>query len=183
MLRLGAGRTADRPGPSQRLRVSTPAGDVAPRGAPRQRALAALCVTEIVSYGVLYFAFPVLAGDISAGTGWSCTAVMAACSAGNLTGAMTGVLAGRLIHHLDAESVSGQAVQDEGSQPPGLPDQVVGGEPAPTHLVADVRLQQGVIGDHASDAGVNAFVIKAGGFSPAVLAEPSGELAGPADCA
>jgi hypothetical protein len=35
----------------------------------RSRALAALCVTEIVSYGVLFYAFPVLAGDITAGRG------------------------------------------------------------------------------------------------------------------
>ena len=67
------------------------------RRGPRRRALAALCATEIVSYGVLYYAFPVLAGDIPASTGWSRPAVAAAFSAGNLTGAATGILAGRLI--------------------------------------------------------------------------------------
>ena len=67
------------------------------RRGPRRRALAALCATEIVSYGVLYYAFPVLAGDITASTGWSRPAVAAAFSAGNLTGAATGILAGRLI--------------------------------------------------------------------------------------
>jgi hypothetical protein len=46
-----------------------------------------LCQTEIVSCGVLHYAFPVLAGDISASTGWSRTAITAAFSAGNLTGA------------------------------------------------------------------------------------------------
>jgi MFS family permease len=66
-------------------------------GAARSRALAALCVTEIVSYGVLFYAFPVLAGDITAGTGWSRTAITAAYSAGNLAGALAGVPAGRLI--------------------------------------------------------------------------------------
>jgi MFS family permease len=64
---------------------------------PRRRALAALCVTEIVSYGSLYYAFPVLAGDITAGTGWSRTAITAAFSAGNVVGALAGVVAGRLI--------------------------------------------------------------------------------------
>ncbi|HEU5420227.1 MAG TPA: MFS transporter [Streptosporangiaceae bacterium] len=63
----------------------------------RQRALAALCATEIVSYGVLYYAFPVLGSDITSATGWSATAVTAAFSAGNLTGALAGVPAGRLI--------------------------------------------------------------------------------------
>lgn len=66
-------------------------------GRPRRRALAALCATEIVSYGTLYYAFPVLAGDITAGTGWSRTAITAAFSAGNLAGALAGVPAGRLI--------------------------------------------------------------------------------------
>jgi len=56
-----------------------------------------LCVTEIVSYGSLYYAFPVLAGNITAGTGWSRTAITAAFSAGNVVGALVGVVAGRLI--------------------------------------------------------------------------------------
>ena len=50
----------------------------------RRRALAALCITEVVSYGVLYYAFPVLADDIARSAGWSRTAVTAAYSAGNL---------------------------------------------------------------------------------------------------
>ena len=62
-----------------------------------RRALAALCVTEIVSYGVIYYAFPVLAVQIAAGTGWSRTAVTAAYSAGNLAGAAAGIPAGRLL--------------------------------------------------------------------------------------
>ena len=57
----------------------------------------ALCVTEIVSYGVIYYAFPVLATQIAAGTGWSRTAVTLAYSAGNLAGALAGIPAGRLI--------------------------------------------------------------------------------------
>ena len=85
--------------------MDTAAGGAPARGAARRRALAALCVTEIVSYGVLYYAFPVLAGDISASTGWSRTAITAAFSAGNLTGALTGVLAGRLIDRLGPRPV------------------------------------------------------------------------------
>jgi nitrate/nitrite transporter NarK len=71
--------------------------DMPDKGSPR-RALAALCVTEIVSYGVIYYAFPVMATQIAAGTGWSRTAVTVAYSAGNLAGALAGVPAGRLLH-------------------------------------------------------------------------------------
>jgi len=65
--------------------------------AARRRALAALCVTEIASYGVIYYAFPVLAAQITAATGWSRTAVTLAYSAGNLAGALAGIPAGRVI--------------------------------------------------------------------------------------
>jgi MFS family permease len=67
-------------------------------GGTRRQALAALCVTEIVSYGVIYYAFPVLAGQIAAGTGWSRASVTLAYSAGNLAGALAGIPAGRLLH-------------------------------------------------------------------------------------
>src|SRR5579863_479606 len=72
-------------------------GPAAAAGSRRQ-ALAALCVTEIVSYGVIYYAFPVLASQIAAGTGWSRAAVTLAYSAGNLAGAVAGIPAGRLLH-------------------------------------------------------------------------------------
>ena len=72
-------------------------GDAPAPDSARRRALAALCVTEIVSYGVIYYAFPVLATQITAGTGWSRTAVTLAYSAGNLAGALAGVPVGRLL--------------------------------------------------------------------------------------
>jgi MFS family permease len=81
----------------------------------RRQALAALCVTEITSYGVIYYAFPVLAGPITAGTGWSRAAVTLAYSAGNLAGALAGIPAGRLLHArgprlvMTAASVAGAA--------------------------------------------------------------------------
>jgi MFS family permease len=59
--------------------------------------LVALCVSVTVSYGVLYYAFTVLAPAISADTGWSAAAVTAAFSAGSLTGAVAGIAAGRLL--------------------------------------------------------------------------------------
>jgi MFS family permease len=66
-------------------------------GSGRRRALGALCVTEVVSYGALYYAFPVLAGAITADTGWSRTAITGAFSAGNLVGAVAGIPVGRLL--------------------------------------------------------------------------------------
>ena len=63
----------------------------------RARALAALCVTEIVSWGVLYYAFPVLVGAISADTGWSIGAATGAFSVGALVSAGAGIVVGRLI--------------------------------------------------------------------------------------
>ena len=59
--------------------------------------LVALCVTVTISYGVLYYAFTVLAPAISADTGWSPTAVTAAFSAGSLVGAVAGIAAGRVL--------------------------------------------------------------------------------------
>jgi MFS family permease len=81
----------------------------------RRQALAALCVTEITSYGVIYYAFPVLAGHIAAATGWSRASVTLAYSAGNLAGALAGIPAGRLLHArgprlvMTAASVAGAA--------------------------------------------------------------------------
>ena len=81
----------------------------------RGRALAALCVTEITSYGVIYYAFPVLAGQVTAATGWSRASVTLAYSAGNLAGALAGIPAGRLLHRrgprlvMTAASVAGAA--------------------------------------------------------------------------
>ena len=59
--------------------------------------LAALCVTEIVSWGLLYYAFPVLSPQISADTGWSPVAVTSAFSAALVVSALAGVFVGRVI--------------------------------------------------------------------------------------
>ncbi|MGH4000219.1 MAG: MFS transporter [Pseudonocardiaceae bacterium] len=59
--------------------------------------LAALCVTEIVSWGLLYYMFPVLVPTITANTGWSPVAVTAAFSAALVVSALVGVPAGRII--------------------------------------------------------------------------------------
>jgi MFS family permease len=60
-----------------------------------RRLLAVLCVTEIVSWGVLYYAFPVLAPAMIADTGWSAGTVTAAFSFGLIVSALVGIPVGR----------------------------------------------------------------------------------------
>ena len=52
--------------------------------------LAVLCLTEITSWGILYYAFPVLATSITADTGWSAPTITAAFSAGQVTAGLVG---------------------------------------------------------------------------------------------
>lgn len=65
-----------------------------------RRVLAVLCVTEITSWGILYYAFPVLSPAITADTGWSGTATMAAFSAGQVTAALVGIPLGRALDRI-----------------------------------------------------------------------------------
>lgn len=53
--------------------------------------------TQIVSWGVLYYAFPVLAPSIGRATGWSATLVTAAFSLSLLTAAVAGIPVGRAV--------------------------------------------------------------------------------------
>lgn len=62
-----------------------------------RRVLAVLCGTLIVSWGILYYAFPVLASSISADTGWSLSTITLAFSTGLVVSAVAGIPAGRLI--------------------------------------------------------------------------------------
>ncbi|WP_232661440.1 MFS transporter [Pseudonocardia sp. TRM90224] len=62
-----------------------------------RRVLVVLCVTEIVSWGVLYYAFPVLAPTIARDTGWSVSVLTAAFSTGLVVSALVGIPAGRWI--------------------------------------------------------------------------------------
>ena len=61
----------------------------------QRRVLLVLCVTEIVSWGVLYYAFPVLAPAIAADTGWSIPALTAGFSLGLVVSAVAGIPVGR----------------------------------------------------------------------------------------
>ncbi|GAA1656769.1 MFS transporter [Fodinicola feengrottensis] len=54
-----------------------------------------LCVTEITSWGVMFYAFPVLSPSITAHTRWPATVVTAAFSVGLVISAFSGIAAGR----------------------------------------------------------------------------------------
>lgn len=62
-----------------------------------RRVLTVLCVTVIVSYGVLYYAFPVLLTSIVDDTGWSSPAVVAAFSSSLIVAAVAGIRVGRIL--------------------------------------------------------------------------------------
>lgn len=63
----------------------------------RRRILSILCLTEITSWGVLYYAFPVLSPAISADTGWSTTSIVAAFSISQFVAALVGIPVGRVL--------------------------------------------------------------------------------------
>ena len=65
--------------------------------AGRRRVLAVLCLTQISSWGILYYAFPVLSVSITGETGWSAPVITAAFSLGQLATALTGIPVGALI--------------------------------------------------------------------------------------
>ncbi|MET9715283.1 MFS transporter [Streptomyces rochei] len=66
------------------------------RSRPRA-ALPALCVTQITSWGIVYYAFPVLNPRITADTGWSTTATTGAFSAALIVSALAGIPVGRVL--------------------------------------------------------------------------------------
>lgn len=69
-----------------------PGIDAGPR-----RVLIVLCTTEIISWGVLYYAFPVLLPTISSRTGWSLAAITAGFSASQIVAGLVGVPVGKLL--------------------------------------------------------------------------------------
>ncbi|MHA5053746.1 MFS transporter [Streptomyces sp. SD15] len=60
-------------------------------------ALPALCATQVTSWGIVYYAFPVLNFRITADTGWSTTATTGAFSAALIVSALAGVPVGRIL--------------------------------------------------------------------------------------
>lgn len=74
-------------------RAATGTGD---RSRPRT-ALPALCATQIVSWGIVYYAFPVLNPQITAATGWPAGATTAAFSLALVVSALAGIRVGRIL--------------------------------------------------------------------------------------
>jgi MFS family permease len=79
------------------LAPAPPGGEPRADAAGLRRALIALCVTEITSWGVLYYAFPVMLSSLTRATGWSTGAAMGAFSTGLAVSALAGVAVGRLM--------------------------------------------------------------------------------------
>lgn len=75
--------------------AATGTGD---RSRPRA-VLPALCLTQITSWGIVYYAFPVLNPAITADTGWSPGATTAAFSAALVVSAIAGIYVGRVLDH------------------------------------------------------------------------------------
>lgn len=78
------------------LRTSEAVTGAGDRSRPRA-ALPALCATQITSWGIVYYAFPVLNPQINADTGWSPTATTAAFSGALLVSAVAGIPVGRIL--------------------------------------------------------------------------------------
>ncbi|MET9697771.1 MFS transporter [Streptomyces sp. NPDC006529] len=66
------------------------------RSRPRA-ALPALCATQITSWGIVYYAFPVLNSRITTQTGWSPATTAAAFSGALLVSALAGISIGRIL--------------------------------------------------------------------------------------
>ncbi|MEU0195002.1 MFS transporter [Streptomyces afghaniensis] len=80
--------------------LGTPARGAATGTGDRSRpraALPALCATQIASWGIVYYAFPVLNPQITAATGWPAGATTAAFSLGLVVSALAGIRVGRIL--------------------------------------------------------------------------------------
>ncbi|MQS35254.1 MFS transporter [Streptomyces katsurahamanus] len=74
------------------------------RSRPRA-VLPALCVTQITSWGIVYYAFFVLNPEITAATGWSTGATTAAFSLGLIVSGLAGIPVGRILDHRGPRAV------------------------------------------------------------------------------
>ncbi|MFD5895911.1 MFS transporter [Streptomyces sp. NPDC060366] len=81
--------------------AATGTGD---RSRPRA-VLPALCATQITSWGIVFYAFPVLNPDIIANTGWPSGATTGAFSLALLISAFAGIRVGRVIDHRGPRTV------------------------------------------------------------------------------
>lgn len=95
--------------------LDTPAHGTATGTRDRSRpraALPALCATQIVSWGIVYYAFPVLNPQITGATGWPAGATTAAFSLGLIVSALAGIRVGRTLDRRGPRTVmtTGSAV-------------------------------------------------------------------------
>ena len=60
--------------------------------------LAALCIAQTTSWGLLYYSLPVALAPIAADTGWSHTAITAALTFGLIVSAIAGLRVGKLLN-------------------------------------------------------------------------------------
>lgn len=81
--------------------AATGTGD---RSRPRA-VLPALCATQITSWGIVFYAFPVLNPQITEDTGWPTGATTAAFSLALLVSAFVGIRVGRIIDHRGPRTV------------------------------------------------------------------------------
>lgn len=77
--------------------AATDTGTESPERSRPRAVLPALCATQITSWGVVYYAFPVLNSRITADTGWSTTSTTAAFSGALLVSALVGIPVGRIL--------------------------------------------------------------------------------------
>lgn len=64
-----------------------------------------LCLTQITGWGVLFYAFPVLAPAIARDTGWSMPTVIAGFSLAQIVSALVGIPVGRVLDHRGPRAV------------------------------------------------------------------------------
>ncbi|MEV7280840.1 MFS transporter [Streptomyces sp. NPDC093111] len=89
--------------------------------------LPALCATQITSWGIVYYAFPVLNPRITASTGWSATVTTAAFSLALIVSGIAGIRVGRVIDRhgprtvMTAGSAAGAVSLVVVALAPGLP--------------------------------------------------------------
>ncbi|MFD7255626.1 MFS transporter [Streptomyces sp. NPDC059895] len=81
-------------------------------GAPPPAALPALCLTQITSWGIVYYAFPVLNPEITHATDWPAGATTAAFSLALVVSALAGIRVGRILDRRGPRAVmtTGSAV-------------------------------------------------------------------------
>lgn len=75
--------------------------------AEQRRVVAALCITQLTGWGILYYAYPVMLAAVAADTGWSTSTAFGAFSVGLLASAVAAPRVGRLLDRVGPRPVMG----------------------------------------------------------------------------